>query len=89
MTTRALMSAIAGIAVGLWLLIACVRTVPVTRHLRPDPAIPGTFVVDGSYCDRLPIWPKFCRMLLGRPWPGDYRCPDHPGDDYVPRDPGC
>jgi hypothetical protein len=73
-----------GLAVVLWLMRASFRTGAVPPHLRPDPSIPGAFLpYDPSYCDRHPLWPKFWRRLLGRPWPGDYVCPDHPNDPYV------
>ncbi|MEW4567531.1 hypothetical protein AB1L88_06645 [Tautonia sp. JC769] len=83
MTTRSLMQGIAGFAVVLWLLVTMFRTVPVSRHLRPDPAIPGAFLRDGSYCDRRPFMAKFLHVVAGQPWPGQYTCPDHPDDPYV------
>ncbi|WP_152050777.1 hypothetical protein [Tautonia marina] len=83
MTTRSLMQGIAGLAIGFWLLIALFRTVPVSRHLRPDSAIPGAFVRDWSYCDRRPFVSKFLRIVSGRAWPGEFTCPDHPDDPYV------
>jgi hypothetical protein len=45
--------------------------------------MPGAFDHDRSFCDRRPFFPKFWRLLLGRPWPADYTCPDHPRDPYV------
>lgn len=76
------MAAIARLAVVLWLVLTLVRTAPLRPHLRPDPAVPGAFDIDRSYCQHRPFLPKFWRLLLGRPWPGDYRCPDHPHDAY-------
>jgi hypothetical protein len=83
MNVRKWMAATGIVAVALWLLIAACRTVPVRPHLRPTPSMPGAFDYDWSYCDRRPFLPKFWRLLLGRPWPGDYTCPDHPRDPYV------
>ncbi len=82
MTVRRWMAAIGIVAGLLWLVVTLDRTGSPGPHLRPDPALPGAFDTDRSYCPRRPFWPKFWRMLIGRPWPGDYRCPDHPHDVY-------
>jgi hypothetical protein len=77
------MAATAIVAVALWLFIALCRMVPVRPHMRPSASIPGAFEYDWSYCRRRPFLPKFWRLLLGRPWPGNYTCPDHKDDPYV------
>jgi hypothetical protein len=80
---RKWMAGVCILAVTLWFFIALFRTVPVTPHLRPNPSIPGAFDYGTSYCHRRPFLPKFWRLILGRPWPGNYTCPDHPLDVYV------
>jgi hypothetical protein len=77
------MAAIAIVAVAFWVFGALFRTMPLRPHMRPNASIPGAFEYDRSYCRRRPFLPKIWRVLLGRPWPGDYTCPDHPHDPYV------
>ena len=84
MTIRKWMGAVCVLAIAFWALIALSRTVPVRPHMRPNLSMRGAFEYDWpSYCDRRPFLPKFWRRLLGRPWPGNYTCPDHPADEYV------
>lgn len=80
---RAFVAAAIVLPVGLWTYAVWRTNRPLRRHMKPDARIPGAFEPPGAYCERRPFWPKFWRRLAGRPWPGDYRCPDHPKDRYV------
>jgi hypothetical protein len=82
-TIRKWMAVVCILAITFWIVIALFRTVPVRPHMRPNRSIGGVFDYDWSYCHRRPFLPKFWRLLLGRQWPGNYICPDHPADEYV------
>ncbi len=83
MTTRRWLVVISLIALGMWIAMAYSRTFPLRRHLLPSNGIPGVFDYEAGYCPYLPFWPKFVRILLGQPWPGNFRCPYHPKSDYA------
>ena len=81
MTTRRWLVVIAFLALGMWTAAALSRTLPLRPHLLPSRAIPGAF--EYSRCPHWPFWSKFWRILLGQPWPGNFRCPYHPKSLYI------
>jgi hypothetical protein len=80
-TTRRWLAVIASLALGMWISRALGSTLPLRPHLLPSPTIPGAF--EYSDCPYRPFWPKFWRILLGQPWPGNFVCPYHPKSHYI------
>jgi hypothetical protein len=86
MTTRWCIAAVAGAAVGMW-MIAVVYRVQAASHkedlfhlwVRKDLSRPedragglrGSLLGTSCCAD---FWPRYWRRLLGQPWPGTYRC---------------
>ncbi len=73
-----MMLVVALAAVGAWLIAVAVRVVN-------DPNGDAIFCVYQSpetgevryltQCNPKTFWPRYVRKLMGRTWPGDYRCP--------------
>jgi hypothetical protein len=81
MTTRRWLVVIGLVALGMWTAIALGRTLPLRPHLLPSRTIPGVF--EYSPCPYRPYWSKFWRTFLGKPWPGNFVCPNHPKSPYI------
>ena len=79
MTVRRMMVFVLALALVFWLASPMARIRSHT-HLRPDPTFPGA--ISNEPCHRNHFWPQYMRRLLGRPWPGDYVCPDHADEPY-------
>ena len=80
MTTRRWMSVVVGAAVTLWMGTAAYRvrfdpSCEFIHHLWERSDTPGgtlrSIIGTGHPA---PFWPQYWRRLLGKPWPGTYRC---------------
>jgi hypothetical protein len=79
MTVRKMMVAVLVLAIVFWLISPLSRFRSHT-HLLTDPNF--RWAISSERCWRNHFWPQYWRRLLGRPWPGDYVCPDHPDEPY-------
>ena len=68
--------AIAGLASWLIRVAVEVASDPSARTIVCVFQSPATGKVEYlTQCNPPTFWPRYIRRLMGRPWPGDYRCP--------------
>ena len=70
LTTRRLAIVAPIAALAIWLMLPLVEIV---GNPRGDSHVHS----DSRSVHRNPFWPRYSRLLMGRPWPDDYICPDY------------
>jgi hypothetical protein len=77
-TVRRLMFAVAIAGLASWLIRVAVEVAsdPSARTIVCVFQSPATGKVEYlTQCNPPTFWPRYIKRLMGRPWPGDYRCP--------------